>query len=246
MRSFLLETFCYFFSLSAFSLPPQLLFDGAYRIFNSPSVLRDIQSGHIMGTSQRLFIIIYRLRGLTQQLKLDDQPEREKAEKELQLLDQELSSISVRPEALQTMKAEHLHDSITSELYRLACRAHIRHLIYPSTQDEDDTRSTLMEDFISSLQLLPAGSPSNSILSWPLVVAGSHANKKPHQRIIIAKLAQIYEEVRSDVFSESASYLRKIWNKGNTPRRDIVESASSENLCRQNISAWHECPVILA
>ncbi|PYI12656.1 hypothetical protein BO78DRAFT_300599 [Aspergillus sclerotiicarbonarius CBS 121057] len=231
MRGYLFEMFCYFFALAVFSLGPKVFIARADRIITSPSVIQHIQHGHIMGTSQYLFLAIYRIALLGH--KLSGNPD-EASAIELLLLDQEL--VFCQTHNPKHMDLEHPHDAIVSRLYGLACRIHIRRLLAPSRLD--GTHS-LVEDFIHNLQHLPPDSPSHNILSWPLVVAGFSTSIPAHQRIIAAKLDNIHEEWQCAVFSKGAEFLREKW------RKDRMTRAVPEHVSNTDGLAW-QCPVILA
>ncbi|PWY89717.1 hypothetical protein BO70DRAFT_426171 [Aspergillus heteromorphus CBS 117.55] len=236
LRGFLFEMFCYFFPLAAFSLGPKLSISLSWadRIFASPSVMAYIRNGHIMGTSQHLFIAIYRIALLGQKL-VSGQPDQvSAARRELILLDREL--ISRQTDFTPTeysMDLDQLSDAITSALYSLACRIHIKRLLLlapsqPDTENENEDAEeeeeeeeeeedslaaiqSLVTEFIHTLHHLPPDSPSHNIMSWPLVVAGFSASSAAHQRIIAAKLDIIYTEWQSAIFSKGAAFLREKW-----------------------------------
>ncbi|RAK88518.1 hypothetical protein BO79DRAFT_228564 [Aspergillus costaricaensis CBS 115574] len=197
LRGYLFEMFCYFFALARFSLGSKLLIAQADPIFVSPSIIRLIQHGHIMGTSQSLFIAIYRISRLSHNLQSSKSADVLSARQELLLLDQELMAYQSELTHDNTMDQEHLNDVITSKLYSLACRIHIRALLPPHGSDDNDTVHSLVDEFINNLQHLPPHSPSHNILCWPLVVAGLSARSSAHQRIIVAKLNNIHEEWKS-------------------------------------------------
>lgn len=160
------------------------------------------------------------------------------AKSELLLVDQELASCQINHSVQRNMNNAHIDDAITSELYRLACRIHIRNLLDLHTPNEDSTVNSLMECFIHQLKCLPPNSPSHNILSWPLVVAGFSATINEHQCMIAARLVHIYGEWQSDVFSRSAAFLREKWKKDRS-------SQSSTNITTMTRYDYN-CPVILA
>ncbi|KAJ5703273.1 hypothetical protein N7493_011662 [Penicillium malachiteum] len=203
-----------------------------------------------MGTSQHLFITIYRISLLTRNLVSQDLKVVSAVRSELQLFDQHLDSLQPHPNPDQNTQAGCLHDTVTSELYRIACQIHVKRLLAQDTPDEDDNIQQLVISFINLLHQLPASSPSQNILSWPLVVAGYSAPTKGYQDIISAKLDQIQSEWRSDVFSKGAAFLRLKWK---TDRGSVCASSGSiTSWCRRAlatqdyISAWHNCPVVMA
>ncbi|OJZ82582.1 hypothetical protein ASPFODRAFT_143292 [Aspergillus luchuensis CBS 106.47] len=246
LRGYLFEMFCYFFALARFSLGSKLLIAQADPIFASPSIIRLIQHGHIMGTSQSLFIAIYRISRLSHNLQSSKSAAVLSARQELLLLDQELIAYQSQLTHDNTMDQEHLNDVITSNLYSLACRIHIRALFPPHGSDDKDIVHSLVEEFINNLQHLPPHSPSQNILCWPLVVAGLSARNSAHQRIIVAKLNNIHEEWKSAVFSKSADFLREQWRRDREMRRRLPITSGYEDSSMTNGLTWYQCPVILA
>ncbi|KAJ5223085.1 uncharacterized protein N7469_009325 [Penicillium citrinum] len=246
LRSFLFEAFCYFFALASFSLGPKLPLHQAHSIFDAPSVIEYIRTGHIMGTSQVLFVAIYRTSNLALKLASKIPVEVSTARAELMLLDQDLDSGHCnKARNGYDSDTRDLHDIITTELYRLACRIHIRKLLGSSSPEEDLTIYRLVEDFVNELQFLPPNSPSHSILSWPLVVAGFAARHANHQRIIVARLAQIHDEWQSDVFSKSAAYLQEKWKGDKFPKQGILDTSNFWGSSGIR-TPWNNCPVLLA
>lgn len=245
LRGYLYEVFCYFFSLTAFSLGHKLSLIRAYAIFDSPSFIGNIHHGHIMGSCQRLFTTIFRFSTLTQALASDDLQSQSAARFELLQMDEELQTCQVEPAAEQAPGFEHDDSTITYELYRLACRIHVKVLISSGTPNQDGAVQSLVEAFVAHLQTLPPNSPSHSILSWPLVIAGVSATESRHQRAIVNKLAHIYEGLQAEIFSKSAAFLRAKWKKDRDSKlvhSDIPPQCSAESVWR----TWHNCPVILA
>lgn len=209
-------------------------------------VVEHIRTGHIMGTAQHLFIAIYRVSNLAQKLASANPKEVSTAISELSSLDEELASKHPRSDLSHNMNIEDPNDAVTSELYRLACRIHIKKLLASSALDDEYAVFSFVEDFISQLRLLPSNSPSHSILSWPLVVAGFSATATGQKRIIIAKLAQIHEEWQSDIFSKSAAYLQEKWRSDKSLSHCLSNSARSRQTSDEIGRAWEKCPVILA
>lgn len=199
-----------------------------------------------MGTSQVLFVAIYRTSNLALKLASKIPVEVSTARAELMLLDQDLDSGHCnKARNGYDSDTRDLHDIITTELYRLACRIHIRKLLGSSSPEEDLTIYRLVEDFVNELQFLPPNSPSHSILSWPLVVAGFAARNANHQRIIVARLAQIHDEWQSDVFSKSAAYLQEKWKGDKFPKQGILDTSNFRGSSGIR-TPWNNCPVLLA
>lgn len=198
-----------------------------------------------MGTSQHLFTMIFRFSTLTQALASDDPCVKSVARIELMQLNEELKYCQVKPTTEQESDSQYDNNTITSELYRLACRIHVTNLLSSTTSDENGTIQSLVEAFVAQLQILQPNSPSHSILSWPLVIAGFSATTHMHQRVIVGKLIHIYEDLQSEIFSKGAAFLRAKWKKD----RELKHIHSNHNFQRSDQSAWlnwHNCPVIFA
>ncbi|GKZ51760.1 hypothetical protein AbraIFM66951_007065 [Aspergillus brasiliensis] len=166
-------------------------------------------------------------------------------------MDQSLASSAVSLSGTKDMGSECLIDTVTSELYRLACRIYLRKILDPSISDDDQAILALLVEFIDALELLPSDSPSNNILSWPLVVTGLCATRSAHQRIISTKLAHIHGEWRSEIFSKGAAFLREKWrNDRNTNYRlsstILPRTTSINDIPSWDQLIWYKLPVILA
>ena len=199
-----------------------------------------------MGTSQNLFLTIYRISILTQDLVSQNSELVSKAKCELQLIQQSLDYFQSNSNFDLSMDSGYTQDVITSDLYRLACQIHVKRLLTAATSDEDDTIQQLVENFVTRLRQLPSDSPAHSILSWPLVVAGYSATTKAHQDMICSRLGQIYEVWKSDIFSKSATFLRAHWKKDKISNCGRLETRVAEHLTNPYASIWHDLPVVLA
>lgn len=198
-----------------------------------------------MGTSQPLFTMIYRFSTLAQDLASDNPDVQTVARGELMRLDEELKSCEVESTAEQELGCEYDDNTIASELYRLACGIHVKNLLHSATPNQDGTVEYLVEAFVAQLQILPLNSPSHSILSWPLVIAGASATKSIHQRVIVNKLIHMYDDLQAEIFSKSAAFLRAKWKKD----RDL-KLAHFDHKPQCSVESvrmtWHNCPVIFA
>ncbi|KAJ5084493.1 Zn(II)2Cys6 transcription factor [Penicillium alfredii] len=242
LRGFLFELFCYFFALATYSLGSRLALYQACRIFNSPSITQYLQNGHVMGTSQHLFLTIFRISILVEDMTLGSEDVAAKARSELMALEEQLDATLTQSYHInEDMDIGCLNDAVTSEMYRLACLIYLKKVLCPPTPDEDPTIQSLVNAFVYQLGHLPSGSPSDTILSWPLVVTGLCATMSTHQRIIIAKLNQIFEVWQSDIFSRGAEFLREKWQRD----RDARAIISSESHQASGM-IWTQLPVILA
>ncbi|KAE8313960.1 fungal-specific transcription factor domain-containing protein [Aspergillus transmontanensis] len=211
LRSFLFELFCYYFSLVAFSHGSKLLLCQASAIFNSPIVTQYLQQGNVMGTSQRLFMCIFRISMLVEKVTSERQIHDSPARAELVMLEEQLIAWQAELPSRRDADVAWLNDAITSELYRLACLIYIKKVLDTSLSDHSPPIQALVLAFVEHLGHLPPDAPSNNILCWPLVVAGLSAVVVTHQRAISTRLGQIYDIWRSDILCQSAAFLRQKW-----------------------------------
>ncbi|KAJ5161514.1 hypothetical protein N7492_006906 [Penicillium capsulatum] len=129
---------------------------------------------------------------------------------ELASIEKQLSASGPSHCPLHEMSTGSLNDVVTPEMYRLVCLMYTRQVLNPALRIEHAAIQDLVDEFMKQLGHLPPNSPSDSILCWPLVVAGLCVTLNVYQRLIIAKLNQIYELWQSDVFSERTISSRKM------------------------------------
>ncbi|KAE8410483.1 fungal-specific transcription factor domain-containing protein [Aspergillus pseudocaelatus] len=228
LRSFLFELFCYYFSLVAFSHASKLSLCQASVIFSSPIVTQYLQQGNVMGTSQRLFMCIFRISMLAEKVTSERQLHDSPARMELVMLEQQLVAWQAGLPTRGDADVAWLNDAITSELYRLACLIYIKKVLDTALSDHSPPIQALVMAFVEHLGHLPPDAPSNNILCWPLVVAGLSAVVGTHQRAISTRLGQIYDIWRSDILCQSAAFLRQKWRDDRNPNRHSAASSCEE------------------
>ncbi|KNG91367.1 Zn(II)2Cys6 transcription factor [Aspergillus nomiae NRRL 13137] len=228
LRSFLFELFCYYFSLVAFSHGSRLSLSQASAIFSSPIVTQYLQQGNVMGTSQRLFMCIFRISMLAEKVASERQFHDSPARTELTGLAQQLITWQLELPPRTDADIAWLNDAITSELYRLACLIYIKKVLDPALSDDSPPIQALVIAFADNLGHLPPDAPSNNILCWPLVVAGLSAVESTHQRAISIRLGQIYDIWRSDILCQSAAFLRQKWRRDRNPNRCFASASCGE------------------
>lgn len=206
-----------------------------------------------MGTSQHLFIMIFRISHLAQNMALDTGDAFSMAKSKLSDIEKRLSALRSSTYLVNEMNIGSLNDAVTSEMYRLACLMYIRQVLDPGLQMKHAAIQDLVDEFVDRLGQLPPDSPSDSILCWPLVVAGLCATVNVHQRLIVAKLGRIHEVWQCDIFSQSAHFLREQWRKDRTTQRGPSVSLSGlptqmthPQMNAMNARVWTRVPVILA
>ncbi|GAB1198649.1 hypothetical protein APSETT444_007976 [Aspergillus pseudonomiae] len=184
------------------------------------------EQGNVMGTSQRLFMCIFRISMLAE--KAERQFHDSPARTELTGLAQQLITWQLELPPRTDADIAWLNDAITSELYRLACLIYIRKVLDPALSDDSPPIQALVIAFADNLGHLPPDAPSNNILCWPLVVAGLSAVESTHQRAIIIRLGQIYDIWRSDILCQSAAFLRQKWRRDRNPNRCFASASCGE------------------
>ncbi|KAE8167464.1 fungal-specific transcription factor domain-containing protein [Aspergillus tamarii] len=229
LRSFLFELFCYYFSLVAFSHGSKLSLCQASAIFSSPIVTQYLQQGNVMGTSQRLFMCIFRISMLAEKVLSERQFHDSPARMELALLEQQLITWQLELPTRRDTDITWLNDAITSELYRVACLIYIKKVLDTALSDHSPPIQALVLTFVEHLGHLPPDAPSNNILCWPLVVVGLSAVVGTHQRAISTRLGQIYDIWRSDILCRSAAFLRQKWRDNRNPNRHSTAASCGEH-----------------
>ncbi|RDW63087.1 Zn(II)2Cys6 transcription factor [Aspergillus mulundensis] len=209
LRAFLLEVFCYFFSLTAFSHGPSLILDLAAQIFDS--IDHNTTQSLLLGQSQDLIITIFRVTRLAKDLPCMPGPVlAELANIEAQLANDQMPGTAG--------EAYYDDDRVMYELYRLSCLIYVKQTMDPLLPPRDAELQDIVDHFVAQLDSLPHDSPSNGLLAWPLVITGFYAVAPPHQRIILARLRLIYKTWRTDIFPQTVDYLRQFWGLGSVDK----------------------------
>ncbi|PLB51517.1 hypothetical protein P170DRAFT_506516 [Aspergillus steynii IBT 23096] len=217
LRKFLLEMFCYLFSLTSFSHSSLLSLHQGSQIFDTPGLMEYLQGGAILGTSQKALFVVYRVSKLLSQLS-STTPNSQNTDGDLdpktrsKLLATETQLQTTQPPFSPTpdMNTETLSDGITFEFYRLACLIYLRYTVAPSTPIKHPYIQSLVTQFITYLSYLPE-SPSDGFICWPVVIVGLCAVQKEHRGAIATKLKKTHERWRSDIFTKSLGFLRAWW-----------------------------------
>ncbi|KAL4962464.1 Zn(II)2Cys6 transcription factor [Aspergillus stella-maris] len=212
LRRLLVEMFCYFFSITSFTNGVSLDFHNSSYIFESPFLHDYLQTGTIVGTSQKAFPIIFRL---SRYLSNPQNVPLPSADSHSGLLNAatELQNFRQPFQISPGMTSAQITDGITFELYRLAYLIHIRQIVCPTALDHDDSVQDLVSSFMFYLSHLPPDSPSDGFICWPLVVVGIRAVDRTHRTAIANKLKSIYQRFRSEIFSRNLSFLRRVWRE---------------------------------
>ncbi|KAF9884580.1 hypothetical protein FE257_001464 [Aspergillus nanangensis] len=215
LRKFLFEMFCYFFSIAAFTHGPSLAFTDSSHIFDFPGLDEYLHTGTIMGTSQTAFPIIFRLsRYLSESSTETSIRAAPNLHFDLIRTAQDLQDLRPSFQISPDMTTESINDGVTFELYRLAYLIYLNQVIGPGILTDVPLLPEMVTSFIRYLAQLPAESPSDGFLCWPLVVVGLHALDRTHQMAVAQKLKAIHHRFRSEIFSRNLAFLRRWWREG--------------------------------
>ncbi|KAI9744329.1 MAG: hypothetical protein M1818_002481 [Claussenomyces sp. TS43310] len=212
LRGLLFEIFCYIFTLTAFSHGRNLQLPLALQVFNSPFLLGSQYQGVLLGVSLELFSMILRVSILTSKITFPSLLNAATST-ELEHIETQLRNWQLPRPADDTNDQPAVDESITSELYRLACLIHVKRIRRPDLALQSSEIQGLLLKFIAGLNTLPPTSPANGILCWPLVVAGMCAVVISHRRLIVGRLRKNHETWRSDILSKSADLLCREWRE---------------------------------
>ncbi|KAB8211122.1 fungal-specific transcription factor domain-containing protein [Aspergillus parasiticus] len=210
LRKFLVEMFCYFFSITAFTHSAHLSLSEARQIFEFPGLLEHLQSGSIMGTSQKVFFIVFRVALHLSQVEPTTFSDK-RIYRDIASAERDLRNNRASFEILPDMSAETINDGVTFELYRLACVIFLQSLIDESITISAPSIQEMVSSFVSNLSMLPPESPSDGFLCWPLVIVGRCAIQQTHRTAISTKLKTIFNNFRSEIFSRNLAMLKQHW-----------------------------------
>ncbi|KAE8143478.1 fungal-specific transcription factor domain-containing protein [Aspergillus pseudotamarii] len=210
LRKFLIEMFCYFFSITAFTHGAHLSLCEARQIFEFPGLLEHLESGSIMGTSQKVFFIVFRVALHLSRGEPTTFSDR-RIYRDIVSAEQDLRSVRASFHARPDMGAQTINDGVTFELYRLACLIYLQSLIDQSISICGPSIQEMVSSFVSHLSMLPPESPSDGFLCWPMVIVGRCAIQQEHRAAITTKLKTIFNKFRSEIFSRNLAVLRQHW-----------------------------------
>ncbi|KOC17061.1 AMP-binding enzyme [Aspergillus flavus AF70] len=163
LRKFLVEMFCYFFSITAFTHSVHLSLSEARQIFEFPGLLEHLQSGSIMGTSQKVFFILFRVALQLSQVEPTTFSNR-RIYRDIVSAERDLRDNRASFQIFPDMSAETINDGVTFELYRLACVIFLQSLIDESITIFAPPIQEMVSSFVTHLSMLPPESPSDGFL----------------------------------------------------------------------------------
>ncbi|GAB1193714.1 hypothetical protein APSETT444_002942 [Aspergillus pseudonomiae] len=203
---------------SAFTHGAQLVLSEARQIFEFPGLLQHLESGSIMGTSQKVFFIVFRVALHLSQFESSMLPDK-RIYADLVSAKQDLRNIRASFHVQPDMSAEMINDGVTFELYRLACLIYLQSLIDGSISISAASVQEMVSSFVTHLAMLPPESPSDGFLCWPMVIVGRCAIQQTHRAAISTKLKTIFDKFRSEIFSRNLTMLKQHWR--NLERVDL-------------------------
>ncbi|KAL3441788.1 fungal-specific transcription factor domain-containing protein [Aspergillus insuetus] len=234
LRNFLIDLFCYFFALAAFSHGESLLSEPASQVFAHVLAASQQDDMLLLGPGQQLLSVIFRVSTLATHAPAAPESKSQRfelmrAERNLQYW--QISDPTAR-EALRIPNVPHngttqglSHGSSTDdddddagpdrmrifEIYRLACLLFVRRTLYPHAPLCGADVQDIISSVVAQVHLLPGSSPANGVLVWPLVVVGVCSLDDVHQRAITARLRTIYRTWRSDILRQNIEFLWAHW-----------------------------------
>ncbi|KAF3011328.1 hypothetical protein E8E14_005156 [Neopestalotiopsis sp. 37M] len=212
LRGLLFEFSCYFFALTAFSHGHALQLHLGPDIFDSPFLAANETQGILLGEQCRMVLsCVLKIATLTSDLNASSAVAQDHRMTALKLIASQLGSWSGIP-LPDDGKTPITPDSAVTELYRLACLIHVKKILHLDLHGLSDIQR-LLSQFISVLHRLPADSPANGILCWPLVVAGMASVDVTHRRLIVGRLRTLHETWRSGILTQSATLLDNFWKE---------------------------------
>ncbi|KAL2793506.1 fungal-specific transcription factor domain-containing protein [Aspergillus keveii] len=265
LRNFLIDLFCYFFALAAFSHGESLLSEAASQVFARVLAASEQDDMLLLGPGQQLLSVIFRVSTLAMHAPtaLEYKSRRFellRAERNLQYW--QVSDPTAR-EALRIptvpcngpagglshhgSSRDDDHDDAGPdrmrifEIYRLACLLFVRRTLYPHAPLCGADMQEIISSVIAQVNLLPESSPANGVLVWPLVVVGVCSLDDVHQRAITARLRSIYRTWRSDILRRNIEFLWAHWKRLRCARRNR-HSAGLGPACRSpGDNGHHAC-----
>ncbi|OAA60378.1 Zn(2)-C6 fungal-type DNA-binding domain protein [Niveomyces insectorum RCEF 264] len=233
LRGFLLELFCYFYTLAASTHGSRMSLDLplAAAILESPWLRTHANQGMLLGDSPEIFLIILRLSVL-----LHGKSTTTNAACHGDALDAQLSSIQldlwrssmepVPPEREASSGTGSHADAgkLASELYFWGCQIQIELSQRPGRPKEDETIQALVSTCMAILERIPSDDPANGVLCWPLFVVGLCAVNSKHRAAISNRLQAIYAGWRSAIPLQTSKYLTQRWKQ---EKNEAVRPASA-------------------
>lgn len=216
LRGFLLELFCYFFTIAASTHGNRIKSNDefAFRVFNSPFLRSHRGRGMLLGAQSEIFYIIFRL-SVTLNRYSGSQSNRDSLQLELLSIQSDLSRVIIQHESkqyLQTEESGHFPElQIISSLYYLACQSLLHILMYPGLSVSDEPIRETIRQFFETLERIPLSSSANGVLCWPLFIIGASLNTGKYRSTILMRLRVIETGWRSPIALQASKILTQTW-----------------------------------
>lgn len=231
LRGFLLELFCYFFTLAASTHGSRINSNDefAYRVFHSPFLQSHQSRGMLLGSESEIFHIILRLSVTVNRHSI--RPSNQTSlEMELSAIQSDLWRVSIHTNPDQILGTENVDCSaelhITSNLYYLACQLLLWQVMHSGTSIYDELARETLARFFETLERLPDTSSANGVLCWPLFIAGLSLNTGKYRSATLSRLKLIETGWRSAIALQASKHLIKRW-KECREGVDIIMSSDS-------------------
>jgi hypothetical protein len=235
LRGFLLELFCYFFTLAVSTHGSRINSDDqfAYRVFHSPFLQSHQSRGMLLGAQSEVFHIILRL-SVTLNRHFSSPSNGASLQLELSAIQSDLWRVSIYTNPDQISQGEDFGCSIelhiTSNLYYLACQLLLYQVMNPELSIHDEmTRETLAK-FFETLERLPTSSSANGVLCWPLFITGLSLKTGKYRSAIISRLKVIETGWRSPIALQASKHLIRRWKECREGVDFLMSSGSGSSM----------------
>ncbi|CAH0055929.1 unnamed protein product [Clonostachys solani] len=220
---FLLELFCYFYTLAASTHSSRLSLDFSLfaAIFACPWLKGHRNHGMLLGDHPELFLLIYRLFSLLQQAPASHQ-DKELFHSQVRVIQSDLWALYMDDSANTASGSGVDMGILVSELYFWACQLETERVLHPEWAKEEAGIQSIVSTFMSVLEAVPADDSANGVLCWPLFVVGLCAVSVRHQTVILARFKTIHAGWRSPIPLQTSKYLATRWRE----ERERTEAAA--------------------
>lgn len=215
-RGFLLELFCYFFTLATLTHGSRVRSNDqfTYRVFHSPFLHGHRGRGMLLGATSELFYILFRL-SMVLNRRSDSAFDQHALQLELSSIQYDLLRISTDPTLDQNSQKKESSSSndlqLTSKIYYIACQLLLYQVMYSGVLVCDDLIRETITQFFDTLEKLPISSSANGVLCWPLFIAGLSSDKGKYRSAVLSRLKAIETGWRSPIALQTPKHLNQRW-----------------------------------
>lgn len=235
LRGFLLELFCYFFTLAASTHGSLIRSDDkfAYQVFHSPFLQSHHGRGMLLGAQSEVFHIILRL-SVALNRHSNSLPDQSSLQLELASIQSDLSQIEIHSQPDQDSQSEDIGSPTelhtTSKLYYIACQLLLYQLMYTDQSLCDELVSEALPLFFDTLESLPLSSSANGVLCWPLFIAGLSSNTGRYRSAVLSRLKTIETGWRSPIALQASKHLNRMWKDSHRGVDFLMTSSPCSNI----------------